>query len=173
MSMVPDQPNERARRLYVVAFTSGTMKVGRAANVASRLQDHIRDAAVHGHDLVASWTSEPHSNFRETEQALIDFCSAHWSAVAREYFRDADFDEAVAFAKALPYRASQAAEDGAAAEARAQRTAMLDRFESAVARHADSPLAEWPEPLRRLAEMGFVRDVQQRPKLRGLDGGAA
>lgn len=166
----PDQADERARRLYVIAFTSGTLKVGRAVNVGTRLQDHIRDAAVHGHDVTASWTSELHSNFRETEQSLIDFCSSRWTPLAREYFRDADYDEVVAFAKGIAYDPSEVTENSAKAEARAARTAQLDRFFTSVEGHKGLPGGLWPEGTRVLAEAGFAGDPDV---LFGREGGAA
>jgi hypothetical protein len=167
--IIPDRSGERARRLYVIAFTSKTLKVGRAVNVASRLQDHIRDAAVHGHDVVASWSSELHANFRETEQSLIDFCSSRWPVAAREYFRGADFGEVVAFAKDLPYRPSDVTEDSSKAEARARRTAQLDRFSESVEVHRGLPADLWPEGTRALVEAGFAGNPDD---VFGCKGGA-
>jgi len=73
-----------------------------------------------------------------------------------EYFRDADYDEVVAFAKGLAYQPSEVAESSTKAEARAARTAQLDRFFVSVDDHAGLPGGLWPEGTRALAEAGFA-----------------
>lgn len=80
--------------LYVVAFDSGVVKVGRARNAESRLRAHGKTGLV-----VASWSSPYHLYINKTERKLIAFCDAHGTLYGgREYFRDISFDEARAYA---------------------------------------------------------------------------
>jgi hypothetical protein len=148
---------ERNRSLYILGFTSGTVKVGRAVDLSGRLAEHKRLAAVHGIQVARTWTSEPHRNFIETEQALIAFCGRNLLIEGREYFLDADFDVIAEFAASLPYDLGVGPKDeNAAVEARAARTRQLDAFEAAAKRYSDRPGAEWPSGLLGLARMGFA-----------------
>lgn len=147
-------PNERSRRLYVVAFTSDTVKVGRAVNLKQRLAEHRRSAAIHGHAVTRSWASEPHSNFEATEAALIKFCAGRWPAVAKEYFPGADYDAVVRHAESLPFAVTQGPdEDSTARGAREFRNRQLDNFYARVDAHSGRPAEEWPQNLLALAQV--------------------
>ena len=74
--------------LYVVAFDSGVVKVGKAFNVASRLVSHAKAGLVR-----SSWSSARHRECSKTERQLIAFCNRLGTLHGgREYFRDLDFD---------------------------------------------------------------------------------
>lgn len=158
----------RSAHLYVIEFDSGTVKVGQTRNPASRFAEHTRNAAVHGHAVTRSWTSTLHSNFRDTELALIAFCSARWGVVAREYFPGSDYEEIVRHAANLPFREALPNEDAGPGSDRAFRSAVLDRFEESARRCADPSGPEIPEGHRRLIEAGFADPQAAAPT---QDGG--
>lgn len=82
--------------IYVIAFDSGTLKAGRAADVIARLRTHRREAARHGVGVTAEWYSAPcgeHAAVRY-EQRLLDFCASRGTLRAgQEYFSGLDFEE--------------------------------------------------------------------------------
>lgn len=91
------------RHVYVLEFTSGTVKVGQTGNPANRFKEHGHAAQAHGHSVIRSWTSVPCVEFKENEDALIAFCAERWTAaVGREAFEGADFDAIVEHAQGLP-----------------------------------------------------------------------
>lgn len=102
-----ERENTRAsleRYVYVLEFTSGTVKVGQTRNPVNRFKEHAKAAEAHGHAIVRSWASEPHVEFGENETALISFCAARWTvASGREAFNEADFETVVEYAKGLPF----------------------------------------------------------------------
>ncbi len=85
--------------LYVIAFDSGTTKVGKAVSPKSRLATHARDARMHGHVVTQSWTSEVHPENSLAERELINFCRTLGTCLSGEYFTDIPFDAACAFAE--------------------------------------------------------------------------
>lgn len=92
------------QHVYVVAFDSDVVKVGRAKSATSRLHQHAKDARNHGHSITAQWVSPRHQAYKENEAALISFCSEHWAASSgKEYFAGADFDSVVEYAQGLRY----------------------------------------------------------------------
>lgn len=120
--MISDRPGEvvkldlskssRERFVYVIEFTSGTVKVGQTANPEKRLLAHKQGARAHGHAIARSWVSMPHVNYDASEQSLIAFCSARWSASSgHEYFAGAGFEQVVEYAKTLPFRRLTAEEE--------------------------------------------------------------
>lgn len=90
--------------IYVIAFDSGTLKAGRAADVIARLRTHRREAARHGVGVTAEWYSAPcgeHAAVRY-EQRLLDFSASRGTLRAgQEYFSDLDFEEVRALAQML------------------------------------------------------------------------
>lgn len=64
--------------IYVIAFDSGTLKAGRAADVVARLSTHRREAARHGVGVTAEWYSAPCGEFEAVlyERRLLDFCAS-------------------------------------------------------------------------------------------------
>jgi hypothetical protein len=70
--------------LYVVAFDSGVVKVGKADNAASRLAAHAKTGLMR-----SSWVSARHPHCSKTERQLIAFCNKHGQLYGgREYFRE-------------------------------------------------------------------------------------
>jgi hypothetical protein len=90
--------------IYVIAFDSGTLKVGRAADGARRLATHRREASRHGVAVVSEWCSPPCGG-RATafyERELIAFCETRGTRRAgTEYFTGLDFSEVRKLAKEL------------------------------------------------------------------------
>lgn len=91
--------------IYVIEFSSGTVKVGKAKDVAKRLGQHAKDARNHGITIVRSWRSPVHTSRNENEQRLIAFCWEHFGhpVSGEEYFASADFDVIVQFAAMLSF----------------------------------------------------------------------
>lgn len=90
--------------IYVIAFEGGTVKVGRAADVAGRLATHRRTAACFGLGVTAEWHS-PRCGYRISaryERQLVEFCASR--GVLRgghEYFGGVEFSEVQRFAETL------------------------------------------------------------------------
>lgn len=73
--------------IYVVEFTSGVVKVGKAANPKARLATHTQLAEVHGGGVKSSWISRRLVAYADAERDLIMLCSRRGRLVAgREYF---------------------------------------------------------------------------------------
>jgi len=111
---IPDQSGEvvkldRLRRdierhVYVIEFSSGTIKVGQTRSPQKRIDQHSKAAAAHGHTVRRNWISGPHAEFEANERALIAFCAARWEASSgREYFARASFELIAEYAQALPF----------------------------------------------------------------------
>jgi hypothetical protein len=96
--------------VYVVEFSSGTIKVGKSANVGQRLRQHAKDALNHGITIVRSWQSPAHTTWSENEQALIAFCWEQFGhpVSGDEYFTDADFPVIAQYASELTFPALRA-----------------------------------------------------------------
>jgi hypothetical protein len=90
--------------IYVIAFEGGTVKVGRAADVAGRLATHRRTAACFGLGVTAEWHS-PRCGYRmsaQYERQLVEFCASR--GVLRggqEYFTGVEFSDVQRFAESL------------------------------------------------------------------------
>lgn len=85
--------------LYVVEFSSGSIKVGKAMNPASRLASHANYAQVHGAAILRSWTSRGHPGYSGTERQLIAFCKRRSTQTfGKEYFQGVTFEAARDFA---------------------------------------------------------------------------
>ncbi|MDG9701726.1 hypothetical protein [Streptomyces sp. DH37] len=92
------------RYVYVLEFSSGTVKVGQTGDPAKRVKEHENAAMAHGISVARSWVSTPHVEFEDNEAALIAFCSERWPTTAgREAFESGDFAEVVEYAQGLPY----------------------------------------------------------------------
>lgn len=90
--------------IYVIAFDSGTLKVGRSADAVGRLRTHSREANRHGVGVTSQWHSAPCSA-REAvlyERQLIAFCASQGTLRAgTEYFAGLEHGEVQSFAEAL------------------------------------------------------------------------
>ena len=85
--------------VYVVEFTSGVVKVGKAANAKARIATHAAYARIHGGDVRRSWVSVKHRGYDDTERSLIAMCrQLGVQAFGKEYFRDVRFESACEYA---------------------------------------------------------------------------
>lgn len=91
------------RYVYVLGFSTGSVKVGQSFDPARRIREHRRDAAAFGVVLVSFWVSPAHHNYLDNEVALIDGCAAVSDRVRREYFTGIKFTAAVKIACGLEY----------------------------------------------------------------------
>lgn len=98
-----------AGHIYVVEFTSGVVKVGKAGSPKSRVASHAHHARVHGGDVRGSWISERHHGVSVTERDLIAYCKKRGVlAFGKEYFRGVDFDDVRGYASLLACNAGGA-----------------------------------------------------------------
>ncbi|WP_405149376.1 hypothetical protein OG589_14325 [Sphaerisporangium sp. NBC_01403] len=91
-------------QIYVIAFDSGTLKVGRAADAQARLAMHRREAARHGIGVTSQWCSAPCSQHEAVlyERQLLAFCASRGTLRAgAEYFVGLEFDEVQGLAETL------------------------------------------------------------------------
>jgi hypothetical protein len=91
--------------VYAIHFSSGMVKVGQAADVARRLNQHEKEARNHGVVVTASWRSPLHANWQANEQRLISYCLKRYGGAAsgNEYFMGAEFAAVVEFARSLNF----------------------------------------------------------------------
>ena len=83
--------------LYVVAFDSGVVKVGKSANAEARIEAHAKAGFVR-----SAWSSPRHIECSKTERQLIAFCVRHGILHGgREYFRDIPFGLARDYAERI------------------------------------------------------------------------
>jgi hypothetical protein len=96
--------------LYVIQFSSGTVKVGRATWPAQRLNDHRRYGWAFGVVIWRVWISAQHPSCEVTEDRLIRFAAsiATGDRARREFFHGADFDQLVRYAESLAVGATPA-----------------------------------------------------------------
>jgi hypothetical protein len=86
--------------VYVLRFTTGVVKVGKAVNPATRIAAHRRHAQIHGVAISDGYVSDVHPYHSRTERQLIDYCAQQGSRIAEgnEYFTGVEFDAACDFA---------------------------------------------------------------------------
>ncbi|MGX6604861.1 hypothetical protein ACWKSP_22435, partial [Micromonosporaceae bacterium Da 78-11] len=89
--------------LYVMEFSTGTVKVGQTEDPKVRLATHRREADAFGVYVVNYWISPSHMNFRDNEIRLINQCAKVSHRSRKEYFHAVGYEQAVAFANALTY----------------------------------------------------------------------
>lgn len=86
--------------LYVVEFSTGTVKVGKTRRPDKRIGEHEREAAAFGGRISDRWVSAAHDGYDTAEDALIDACCLEGKQIKREYFAGLPFDRAVELAQA-------------------------------------------------------------------------
>lgn len=97
--LVEEESAARLGNLYVVEFSTGTVKVGRSRTPDQRIENHAGEARKFGVWITRRWVSTAHRSHFASERALIRACAAKGSLITgREYFR-IDFDEAVRLAE--------------------------------------------------------------------------
>jgi len=90
--------------IYVLGFSDGLVKVGFTGNPDSRIHTHRVAASRDDVEIVDRWTSEPHENAGENEQALIAFCDGRGTLIrGREWFAGVSFSDVVRHAATLSY----------------------------------------------------------------------
>jgi hypothetical protein len=94
--------------IYILLFSSGTIKVGQTIDPRQRLTTHRRDAAAYNVTLVRNWFSPPHVNYLTNEEALIEMCRPHGIRVKREYFQGIRPDLVLDLAASLDYESAPA-----------------------------------------------------------------
>jgi hypothetical protein len=91
--------------VYVLAFDSGLIKVGRTTKPQQRINAHLDNAQVHRATPLAVWLSVPHANAKANEDALISYCAGIATLKTRsEYFVGVELADLVAYAESLSYR---------------------------------------------------------------------
>jgi hypothetical protein len=100
--------------VYVLAFDSGGVKVGRTQNKQNRLRTHKRNARTFGITITDSWVSPLHVEWCLNEDTLKALGTKHGGTpVTPEYFRGADYAAIVKTAERLPFTPpDEAAADG-------------------------------------------------------------
>jgi DNA-binding transcriptional regulator YiaG len=83
-----------ARVVYVIEFTSATVKVGSTKNAVTRHEQHEVGARAHGHTIAQSWYSAAHVEWKANERHLLAFCRSQGGEpiAGAEYFRGVSFD---------------------------------------------------------------------------------
>lgn len=89
--------------LYVIAFTTGTVKVGQTEDPCRRLYTHQAEAAAFGVGANAYWISPSHTNFKTNETLLIEQCRKVSRRSRREFFHGIGYDAAVDIAVYLDF----------------------------------------------------------------------
>lgn len=86
--------------VYVLLFSTGVIKVGKAVNPDSRIATHRYHATIHGVEITDGWVSDVHPAHSRTERELIDFCLQRGARiqVGAEYFAGLDFEAVCDFA---------------------------------------------------------------------------
>lgn len=133
---------ERDGHVYVIEFSDGTIKVGRAGNWMRRLATHVGDAQKFGVSVIRTFCSIRHRDYASTERKLIaEARNTSTSQVRSEYFGGADFDSLADFIESLPLApssADQQASDAAEAEER-----MRPWREHLAAKTAENEAGTW------------------------------
>lgn len=91
--------------IYVVQFSTGVVKPGKAVDPENRLAHHARLAEFHGAPVVRSWVSEYHLGISKTERRLLRFCEATGRQLSGEYFTSLLFDSAREYGQRVVYGA--------------------------------------------------------------------
>lgn len=92
--------------VYVIRFSSGTIKVGRSSKLRSRLRKHALSANQMGTSITRYWVSDPCVNDVYNERLLVGFCAGRarrtTGGMSGEYFEGLKFEEVRDFAASLP-----------------------------------------------------------------------
>lgn len=90
--------------LYVVEFSTGTVKVGMTEDAKRRMSQHAWEAQAFGVHITNYWISPSHKDFRANEARLISHCARTSRRTRKEYFHAIAYIDAVQFAAGLTYR---------------------------------------------------------------------
>lgn len=89
--------------IYVIAFTTGVVKVGQTEDPKRRLGEHQSEAMAYGVGATNYWISPPHRNFKNNETHLIKLCAKVSKRSRREYYHEVGYERAVDFAWTLTF----------------------------------------------------------------------
>lgn len=90
--------------LYVLEFSTSSIKVGMTEDPRRRLGQHLGEAKAFGVYVVNYWISPSCHNFKANETRLINACTRVSKQRSRkEYFHDVPYTQAVGFAGELSY----------------------------------------------------------------------
>lgn len=98
-----------AGHIYVLGFSNGCVKVGRTKNSGQRLGAHKSAAGKFGLTITDEWTSEPHAEWMQNEDALKRIAEELGGTLAggKEYFTGVEFAAVMEEALALPFTAAE------------------------------------------------------------------
>lgn len=123
--------------IYVIGFSTGTVKAGRTNNPRGRITSHLIDAEKFGATISNLWLSTRHANYRSNERELLALLGS--PSHGNEYFTDIDFKGAVRLAESkLTY---ETLTDQEREERVSERDARAVAFAKDVLRVPDSPRA--------------------------------
>lgn len=87
--------------LYVLQFSTGSIKVGQTVDLQRRLADHRRDAHAFNVAITDYWVSPAHQGYLANERLLIAFCGHVSRRAKSEYFHGIDLATVREFAAGL------------------------------------------------------------------------
>ncbi len=98
------RPPRREGYLYVIEFSTGSVKVGLTEDPKRRLGEHLGEARAFGVHITNYWISPSCHNFKGNETRLINACTRISKQRSRkEYFHDVPYKTAGGFANDLTY----------------------------------------------------------------------
>ena len=90
----------RKSSMYILSFSDGTVKVGRADDVIKRIDEHKVQARQFGVSIVYSWASAVVDNPAEVGRVLIGAANLLGEPTSgREWFKDIDAERLTVFAE--------------------------------------------------------------------------
>lgn len=97
--------------VYVLAFTNGTVKVGRTQDTGKRLNAHKSDARKFGLTVTDEWVSPLHTEWLENEADLkVLAASLGGTPLRQEYFKGVEFAAVAEKARELTFTPPEAGE---------------------------------------------------------------
>lgn len=85
--------------IYVIEFSDGITKVGRAANALERISHHVREASRHGVTIERTYVVAGVKGFKLVETVVLSKLPRAKLVGGNEYFRDVKFDEVISLLK--------------------------------------------------------------------------
>lgn len=92
--------------VYVLAFSNGTVKVGKTSTPGTRITVHVYNSSRFGIELTGWWLTPAHRGFEFTERAVIALAQAlaptgRSTDKTHEYFVGVDFNQLIEVCKEL------------------------------------------------------------------------
>jgi hypothetical protein len=96
--------------IYVVGFSTGTVKVGHTEDPKGRLNHHQSEALAYGVGTLNYWVSQPHWNFKENETELIrlcrELCRKEGRRSRREYYHGLGYERVMELVDNLTFHSA-------------------------------------------------------------------